>query len=636
MKKSESTNEMVNEVASEIMNEMENEAVTKVSYGEMCKPSSMSKSINCSPALEEEYEKVFGEEYSDSALSSLIYSLDKDKVRNVFRAKKGIFTNDYFFNIILEKSVTKRNHIEKKSTRLSRSDWEFIDSVMTKTANDKTVTRKKSNFIFFLAFLIYYEKNKNTNNKIVPIEKTDMEDFSRPIFHLIGNKKWFKDKFYSMFEQLLAEKDIKITLDLFGGSGVLTGYMQDYCYKNGITLRSIYNDLDDEKINFFKQLKASPQELENKCRKLLETYDYYKSKGKENSILQLKKDAEVLKKEKGLHGAAAFWYVQTTNKKGEVNLKKRKALEEFTYASKLYKELELKKTDALYRLNEWLESDESFNNENAFLIVDSPYCNTRGYKRKWANDEFNRASQDKLCEILLNTKATWIYHGRIKAPRDYCKRQGEQELIEKDIQCRVFFDNNFQNKGVFYLDVPLSCVNTVERIVSNYQFDGFKPYVEEPYSSFLDDTDEEVIVSSVESADEEMIVPSVENAVEKMVASSVEDIKEEMTVPSTENTDEEITTSSVENVVEEMTISPVENADEKANISPSVEDTGKEVTISSIETATEETTIETPVHTEPSSVEEIVTDTHIPVVEEKRKKERKGVFGKLLDFFQSF
>ena len=584
--------EMVNEVASEIMNEMENEAVnevvTKVSYGEMCKPSSMSKSINCSPALEEEYEKVFGEEYSDSALSSLIYSLDKNKVRNVFRAKKGNFTNDYFFNIILEKSVTKRNHIEKKSTRLSRSDWEFIDSVMTKTANDKTVTRKKSNFIFFLAFLIYYEKNKDTNNKIVPIEKTDMEDFSRPIFHLIGNKKWFKDKFYSMFEQLLAEKDIKITLDLFGGSGVLTGYMQDYCYKNGITLRSIYNDLDDEKINFFKQLKASPQELENKCRKLLETYDYYKSKGKENSILQLKKDAEVLKKEKGLHGAAAFWYVQTTNKKGEVNLKKRKALEEFTYASKLYKELELKKTDALYRLNEWLESDESFNNENAFLIVDSPYCNTRGYKRKWANDEFNRASQDKLCEILLNTKATWIYHGRIKAPRDYCKRQGEQELIEKDIQCRVFFDNNFQNKGVFYLDVPLSCVNTVERIVSNYQFDGFKPYVEEPYSSFLDDTDEEVIVSSVE------------NAVEETIASSIGETKEEV------------------------------------DISPSVEDTDEEVIVSSVENANEETTIETPVHTEPSSVKEIVTDTHIPVVEEKRKKKRKGVFGKLLDFFQSF
>lgn len=588
--------EMVNEVASEIMNEMENEVVneavnevvTKVSYGEMCKPSSMSKSINCSPALEEEYEKVFGEEYSDSALSSLIYSLDKNKVRNVFRAKKGNFTNDYFFNIILEKSVTKRNHIEKKSTRLSRSDWEFIDSVMTKTANDKTVTRKKSNFIFFLAFLIYYEKNKDTNNKIVPIEKTDMEDFSRPIFHLIGNKKWFKDKFYSMFEQLLAEKDIKITLDLFGGSGVLTGYMQDYCYKNGITLRSIYNDLDDEKINFFKQLKASPQELENKCRKLLETYDYYKSKGKENSILQLKKDAEVLKKEKGLHGAAAFWYVQTTNKKGEVNLKKRKALEEFTYASKLYKELELKKTDALYRLNEWLESDESFNNENAFLIVDSPYCNTRGYKRKWANDEFNRASQDKLCEILLNTKATWIYHGRIKAPRDYCKRQGEQELIEKDIQCRVFFDNNFQNKGVFYLDVPLSCVNTVERIVSNYQFDGFKPYVEEPYSSFLDDTDEEVIVSSVE------------NAVEETIASSIGETKEEV------------------------------------DISPSVEDTDEEVIVSSVENANEETTIETPVHTEPSSVKEIVTDTHIPVVEEKRKKKRKGVFGKLLDFFQSF
>lgn len=35
--------------------------------------------------------------------------------------------------------------------------------------------------------------------------------------------------------------------------------------------------------------------------------------------------------------------------------------------------------------------------------------------------------------------------------------------------------------------------------------------------------------------------------------------------------------------------------------------------VPSVETANEETAIETPVHTEPSSVEEIVTDTHNPV-----------------------
>ena len=559
MENSKTTIEKENEVANEIMNEMENEAVTKVSYGNMCKPSSTSRNINRSPALEAEYERVFGEKYSDSALSSLIYSLDKDKARKLFKKEKGHFTNDYFFNIILEKSVTDRKHIEEKSTRLFRSDLAFIDSVMTKTADDNTVTRKKSNFIFFLAFLIYCEKNKKMNS----IKKTVTKDFCQPIFHLMGNKKWFKDKFYSMFEQLLAEKIIEVTLDLFGGSGVLTGYMQDCCHKRGITLRSIYNDLDDEKINFFKQLKASPQELENKCRKLLETYDYYKSKGEEESILQLKKDAEVLKKEKGLHGAAAFWYVQTTNKNGNVNANYRKSLEEFAYASKLYKELELKKTDALYRLNEWLENDESFNNEKAFLIVDSPYCDTKGYRKKWANDEFNKASQIKLCKILLNTKATWIYHGRIKASRDYCKREDKQKLIEKDIQCRVFFDDNFLNKGVFYLDVPLTHTDTIERIVSNYPFEGFKPYVEEPTSSLEEET-----------VEEEMIVSSVEN-------------------------------------------------------------TEKEVIVSSVETANEETTIETPVHTEPSSVEKIVTDTHKPVVEEKRKKKRKGVFGKLLGFFQS-
>ena len=39
------------------------------------------------------------------------------------------------------------------------------------------------------------------------------------------------------------------------------------------------------KHNFFKQLTTSPKELERKCRKLLETYDYYNDKGDIESIL---------------------------------------------------------------------------------------------------------------------------------------------------------------------------------------------------------------------------------------------------------------------------------------------------------------------------------------------------------------
>lgn len=180
---------------------------------------------------------------------------------------------------------------------------------MTNTKDDKIITRGKSPFIFFLAFLIYCKKEN------ISITKPDMKDFSSLIFHVMGNKKWLRDTFYSMFEQPLEEKNTETTLDLFGGSGVLTGYVQDYCYKNNLTLESRYNDLDENKLNFFKQLTKSPKGLEKKCRQLLEMYDNYKVNEDTENIFKLKENTEALITQKGLHGAAAFWYINTMNEK---------------------------------------------------------------------------------------------------------------------------------------------------------------------------------------------------------------------------------------------------------------------------------------------------------------------------------
>lgn len=444
--------------------DVNNTNTTNVSFEEMCRPASISKHINRIPALEVEFERAFGCKFTPSILSDIIAECDKINVKKLFKKIKTRYTNKFYLNIVLT-SATDRANIVSKSTRLSISEWAFINSVMTDTKDDKIDSRGLSNFVFFLAFLIYC-KNRN-----ISITKPDMKDFSSPIFHVMGNKEWFKDKFCNMFEQLLEEKDIETTLDLFGGSGVLTGYIQDYCYKNNLNVESRYNDLDENKINFFKQVTVSTKELERKCRKLLETYDYYGGNGDTENIFKLKKDVEILMKKKGLQGAAAFWYVNTTNQNGNVNKQKRKSLEEFAYASELYKNVIFERSDALYRLKKW------YDNEKAFIIVDPPYPYTLGYLHLLANDDFALEVHTKLYEKLLNAKATWIYFGRIKASASYTKNEDTQKRADRDAQCLSFFDDNFQNKGVFYFDVPLR--DTIERIVSNYQFEGFKPYVEE-------------------------------------------------------------------------------------------------------------------------------------------------------------
>lgn len=516
----------------------------KVSFEEICKPTSVSKTINRMPALETEFKRVFGYDFTPSVLSDMIAECDKKEIKKLFKKIKTRYTNKYYLNIVLT-SATDRANIVSKSTRLSISDWAFIDSVMTDMENDKTDTRGLSNFIFFLAFLIYC-KNRN-----ISITKPDMTDFSSPIFHVMGNKKWFKDKFCNMFDQLLTEKDIETTLDLFGGSGVLTGYIQDYCSKNNLNLESRYNDLDKNKLKFFKQLTTFPKELEHKCRKLLETYDYYNNKGDTESILKLKENAESLMSQKGLHGAAAFWYVNTTNKNGNVDKQKRKSLEEFAYASELYKKVIFEQGDALYRLDKW------YNDEKAFILVDPPYPYTLGYLHLLANEDFALEVHVKLYNKLLNAKATWVYFGRTDAPRSHRNNQNKKKLAFDDVQHLSFFDDAFQNKGLFYMDRKVN--KNTERIVSNYPFEGFKPYVEERVSSSIEiEETEKVVLSPVEAEKPKEIVPSPVDAEEtEVTVSSPVQIEETETVESRVHTEsfhaEEIKTDNHETVIKEDT-----------------------------------------------------------------------------------
>jgi 16S rRNA G966 N2-methylase RsmD len=516
----------------------------KVSFEEICKPTSVSKTINRMPTLEAEFKRVFGYDFTPSVLSDMIAECDKKEIKKLFKKIKTRYTNKYYLNIVLT-SATSRANIVSKSTRLSISDWAFIDSVMTDTENDKTDTRGLSNFIFFLAFLIYC-KNRN-----ISITKPAMTDFSSPIFHVMGNKKWFKDKFCNMFDQLLTEKDIETTLDLFGGSGVLTGYIQDYCSKNNLNLESRYNDLDKNKLKFFKQLTTFPKELEHKCRKLLETYDYYNNKGDTESILKLKENAESLMSQKGLHGAAAFWYVNTTNKNGNVDKQKRKSLEEFAYASELYKKVIFERSNALYRLDKW------YNDEKAFILVDPPYPYTLGYLHLLANEDFALEVHVKLYNKLLNAKATWVYFGRTDAPRSHRNNQNKKKLAFDDVQHLSFFDDAFQNKGLFYMDRKVN--KNTERIVSNYPFEGFKPYVEETVSPSVEAEETEVTVPSpVEAEKPKEIVPSPVDAEEtEVTVSSPVQIEETETVESTVHTEsfhaKEIKTDNHETVIEEDT-----------------------------------------------------------------------------------
>lgn len=570
----------------------------------LCETGYVTTHVTIPTKILDIFEQTYNKPCTPSFISDLLDDYDKKLIKNEWK-NKHISRRNYFLDIILEEykvSIDDEKITTKRSVRMCQMDWDFISTVMS----DKPISNNKfSDLACFIGFLIYTKEHSVCLDKHITC-------MSQPTLAVLGNKYWLKEWFIRILEELINVRTITKTVELFGGSGTQTCFTEEYYKDNRIpSLEHIYNDKQTEKINFMKQLKGHAKDLRKKCKLLISAYNACENKESFHKSIQAYCENN---KHNTISTAAAFWFLALFNKK-DFRITRVGSLEEFVYTSSLLQNTTFTNNDVFYCLKKYQKDKQ------AFIVVDPPYLDTDGYINEEANADFPEKEHERLCAMLLQTKGIWIYHGRVLPSKSIYTKDNPQDFENRRKNLIRFWKRAFLNKGVFYLDVPYQ--NTLERIVSNYPFDGFKPYVEEPYSSFLDNTDEEVIVSSVENADEEMIVPSVENAVEEMVASSVEDIKEEMTVPSTENTDEEITTSSVENVVEEMTISPVENADEKANISPSVEDTGKEVTISSIETATEETTIETPVHTEPSSVEEIITDTHKPVVKKKRKKKRK-------------
>ena len=470
------------------------------SFSKMVEPASLSEKVKWVPALENLFEEAFGIKYKPSIVSEIMSAMDIAEAKKFFKNQRKGYTAEYFLNSLSLSSVEKTD-IKDVSIRLRRKDWNSIDAIVTDS--DNCMIKKYGKYPLFLAFLIYCRQRG------ISFPKKSLPPLSQPLFHVAGNKTWLKDVFCEMIEQLLKEKDITTPLDLFGGSGALTNFIADYCYKNNLSLDLRYNDIDAGKRNFFNCFQESPKNLRDKCEKLLDSYDYHREKKNDDEIREIINYAKTFMGKKGVHGAVAFWFANILDDNDEISSTKRKSLEDFKYIAELYnlnKVIVEGKSNVLYRLNEFAD------NEHAFIMVDPPYPFTRGYQHARANEDFSMDSHKKLCERLVTAKATWVYFGRTDAPRSYYGDEDKEKLAEKDAQHLAFLDDSFENKGFYYMDVKAK--NNTERIISNFPFKGFKPYGDIP--SFVEDenitssVDDEVITSSVETENEENIVPLIE------------------------------------------------------------------------------------------------------------------------------
>ena len=210
---------------------------------------------------------------------------------------------------------------------------------------------------------------------------------SLSILPYIGSKRT-DIKFYEKY--MPNPSHIDVSVELFGGSG----YNSLYLFSLNNKIKSIINDVDDDLINFFNQIKQHPDEIVEQFNKLVEPkptkdeFDNIKLELKKENLSNLRKAVLYLFFKK-FHGLRELLY-PTTKSIGKINKDKYETF--FNW---------LKNTEFI--LNDYQEVYkniiENKKKKRYFLFLDPPYlCSF--------NSEYKTYKKDNL--ILIDNTQLYI------------------------------------------------------------------------------------------------------------------------------------------------------------------------------------------------------------------------------------
>ncbi len=120
------------------------------------------------------------------------------------------------------------------------------------------------------------------------------------------------------------------------------------------------------------------------------------------------------------------------------------------------------------------------NKKNYLLMIDPPYRACDGYDIKTSDEtktNFTDEQHEKIAELLYHCRATFLYCCRITAPRSYEDMNIISDKYKNaDKVYKGMIDEVFSGKKLYYFDCKPESNGTIERIISNHPFTGFKPY----------------------------------------------------------------------------------------------------------------------------------------------------------------
>lgn len=387
--------------------------------------------------LVDKWEELFGK-LTGSSMEEILGKVPFESWKQLDKEIRT-YDDDFYLYLILEE-YTDRINTTSKPIRISPvlKDWierHFETSTKT-TGTDKPKQTLYVQFSIVMAELIYINKQG------LDISPSTLET---PIFHLHGNKNWFRPNFKELLEEL--PSPINSSLELFGGTGILSTDIS----KNGHFSKILYNDDDRDKVDFFKVLKKSPGKLNLYCQ-------YFTHHPEKVTELENSKHLSSFER------AVLFWCKNPPSSRKTGTL--------FSAASILYTNVEFSNSDALKCLQKHLNED------NLLILCDSPYIYTKGYENRNTQSkqkDFTYADFERFAKEILKAKGIFLFFCRITASRSYYIPE-EQQNTEADKYIRGKIDDCFINKGLFYKDFSYGNHGTIERVITNHPFNDFLPY----------------------------------------------------------------------------------------------------------------------------------------------------------------
>ena len=382
---------------------------------------------------------------------------------------------DLIKNFILMTDA-ERAELLKPTDRFNISDWEnsiytcfpdYIDrhnlpkiEIRTHSYMEQAICRlterpsfKKEDInraVQIILYAEYFKHNKNTA-PAVPFPKTSGTQNAaccpkRPLLHVMGEKGWYGAHFTGILRQL--PTGIEHFVDVFGGSGYLT----ELAEQSGMFQTVLYNDDDLNKQDFFDVISKAPADFKALC--LTET---------EESLQDiLDKDESLTESERKVLSAAKLFL-----KSRPENISLGKQLDDVKLTSEIFRRVTRSTTDGLAVARKYCK------NANAFIAVDSPYSGTKDYDDRRTDNKkaFLDSDHQELAEMLTKSEAIFIWFGRCTAPRG-----NKKPYIPKDDIYRGKIEDLFANKGLYVRDYHYRDWGTIERVVSNYPFEGFSKF----------------------------------------------------------------------------------------------------------------------------------------------------------------